>query len=58
MLGKDELIQRLTAGGVEFELVEHEAANTVEAQVKALAASTPGQIIKNLFLKVTYDLTR
>ena len=52
MLTKTELLERLRVGGVEFDLVDHQPALTVEAQVQALSYSAPGSIIKNLFLKV------
>ena len=52
MLSKDDIIRELSANSVLFELIEHAAASTVEAQTEALASALPGHIIKNLFLKV------
>ena len=53
MLSKDDIIRELSANSVLFELIEHAAASTVEAQTEALASSLPGHVIKNLFLKVS-----
>lgn len=52
-ISKDDLLGGLASAGVQYDMIEHAAAQTVDAQAQALASSPPGHIIKNLFLKVS-----
>lgn len=52
MITKDDLLRILSEKDVPFDLIEHVPAETVDAQTLALSDAIPGDIVKNLFLKV------